>query len=210
MVRAMPIFAAFLAGWLCVAVSVSRGDVIFYRLPTESGTVVTLEGNATVNPGGTVTYSHSRFGKIYLDLASTEIRKAPSIPQQFTRLLGKSGSDADKLMETAQWALRHGLLPQFYSTVDKVLQNNPQHPRAILVKQLKAKMDAPLSDSSRQEAELRKHVGLPEMKIKLSKHFILLHDTSDTITRGKLTRSDYDARFSRENALRRCDNLRAG
>src|SRR5262249_45420844 len=48
----------------------------------------------------------------------------------------------------------------------------------------------PISDSSRQEAELRKHVGLPEMKVKLSKHFILLHDTPDTATRGKLTRAD--------------------
>jgi Protein of unknown function (DUF1570) len=190
MVHTIRVPVGALLCWICLAASVARGDVIFYSLPTQSGTVVTLEGTTTVNPGGTVTYAHSRFGKIYFDLASTKIHKAPSIPQQFARVLGKAGNDADKLMEAAQWALRHGLLPQFYSTVDKVLANNPQHSRAILVKQLKAKMDAPISDSSQQEAELRKHVGLPEMKVKTSKHFILLHDTPETLTRGKLTRAD--------------------
>src|SRR5262245_29558464 len=56
----------------------ARGDVVFYRLPTRSGTVVTLEGTTTVNPGGTVTFQHPRFGKVYFDLASVEIKKAPA------------------------------------------------------------------------------------------------------------------------------------
>ena len=72
-----------------------------------------------------------------------------------------------------------------------MLEADPQ-PRAGHAGQ--ATQDArstPLGDSSqRQEAELRKFVGLPEMKVKLSKHFLLLHDTPDTLTRGKLTRAD--------------------
>lgn len=148
-----------------------------------------LEGSATVNPGGTVSFRHARFGTIHFDLESTEIRKAPTVAEQFSRVLAKAGRDADKRMEAAQWALRHGLLAQFYSTIDKVLEADPQHPRAKLVKQLKAKMDAPLGDSAQEEAELQKHVGL-EMKFKRSKHFLLMHDTPDTRTRGKLTRAD--------------------
>jgi hypothetical protein len=166
------------------------GDVLFYRLPTTSGAVVTLEGTTTVNPGGTVTFSHPRFGKIHFDLESTEIKKAPSIQTQFARIFGKAAGDAEKRMEAAQWALRRGLLAQFYSTIDKVLEADPRHQRALLVKQLKAKMDAPISDSSHQESEMRALVGRPDMKIKTSKHFVLMHDTPDTPTRGKLTRAD--------------------
>jgi hypothetical protein len=132
--------AAALALLACA--SSARADVIFYRLPTEKASVVTLEGTATVNPGGTVTYSHPRFGKIHFDIASTEIRKAPSIQSQFSRVLGRAGKDTDKLMEASHWALRHGLLPQFYTTIDRVLEANPSHPRALLVKQLKTKIDA--------------------------------------------------------------------
>ncbi|HEX5102732.1 MAG TPA: hypothetical protein VFV87_02915, partial [Pirellulaceae bacterium] len=100
------------------AASPAAADVVFYRLPTSSGSVVVLEGSATVNPGGTVTFSHNRFGKIHFDLENTEIRKAPTVREQFSRQLNRAGNDANKLLEAAHWALRHGLLPQFYSAVD--------------------------------------------------------------------------------------------
>jgi hypothetical protein len=112
------------------------------------------------------------------------------MPAQFNRLLGKAGKDDDQRMSVAQWALRNGMLPQFYQAIDKVLEVNPNHPRATLVKQLKQKMDAPLGDSSKQVAEMRAMVGRNDMKIKESKHFVLMHDTPNTQTRGKLTRAD--------------------
>ncbi|HMC11534.1 MAG TPA: hypothetical protein VKH44_09600, partial [Pirellulaceae bacterium] len=173
----------------------ARGDVVFYRLPTTSAAVVTLEGTTTVNPGGSVTFSHPRFGRIYFDLESVDIRKAPSLPSQFARQLGKAGSDPERRMEAAQWALRNGLLPQFYTAIDKVLEIDPTHPRATLVKQLKARIDAPLGDSSKQVAEMRALVGRSDMKIKQSKHFVLMHDTPDKPTRGKLTRADERAQL---------------
>ena len=156
---------------LLLAPPPSGADIVFYRLPTQSGAVVTLEGTTTVNPGGSVTYHHSRFGRIYLDLASTDIRKAPSIASQFNRQLGRAGKDPEKLMEAAQWALRRGLLTDFYSTIDKVLEIHPQHPRAGLVKQLKQQMQQTLPDAPQQEKQLKEFVGRPEMKIKRSKHF---------------------------------------
>lgn len=177
---------AGVSGWMAGA----RADVVFYRLPTPGGETVMLEGTATVNPGGTVTFNHPRFGKIHFDLASTEIKKAPSLLSQFNRILGRAADNADKRMEAAQWALRHGLLPQFYSAVDKTLEANPKHPRGLLIKQLKAKIDAPLGDSAKQEQELRQLVNRPQMKVKKSKHFILLFDTPETPTRGKQTRAD--------------------
>jgi hypothetical protein len=168
----------------------ARADVVFYRLPTKSGSVVVLEGSATVNPGGTVSFNHSKFGKIHFDIENVEIRKAPTLTSQFGRQLGRAGNDADKRMEAAQWALRHGLLPQFYDAVGKALEANPQHLRATLVKNLRQSMDVDLGDSMQQEKEMRELIGRSDMKFKRSKHFLLMHDTPDTFTRGKLTRAD--------------------
>jgi hypothetical protein len=189
MIPAHRIFAALLA-LACLSHQPARADVLFYRLPTTSGDVVALEGSTTVNPGATVTYQHPRFGKIYFDLASTDIHKVPTIQSQFGKVLREAGKNPDILMDAAGWALKRGLLMQFYSTVDKVLEIDPQHRRATLVRQLKAQMDSPLPDLPSQEAQMRKLVGRPDMKVKRSKHFILLHDTPDTHTRGKLTRAD--------------------
>lgn len=172
------------------AVTSARADVVFYRLPTKSGGIVILEGSTTVNPGGTVTFNHSKFGKIHFDIESCEIRKAASLTSQFGRQLGRAGNDADKRMEAAQWALRHGLLPQFYDAVNKALAVNPQHTRALLVQRLRQNMDVNLGDSAQEEQEMRDLIGRSDMKFQRSKHFLLMHDTPDTKTKGKLTRAD--------------------
>src|SRR5687768_17178615 len=181
-----PIVAALVA----FTESAALADIVFYRLPTKSGSVVTLEGSATVNPGGTVTFLHHKFGKIHFDIENTEIRKAPPLTSQFSRQLGRAGNDADKRMEAAHWALRHGLLPQFYDAVAKTLEANPQHLRATLVQRLRQNMDVDLGDSLKEEKEMRELIGRNDMKFKRSKHFLLMHDTPDTLTRGKLTRAD--------------------
>ena len=165
-------------------------DVVFYRLPIESGSTVILQGSATVNPGGTVTFSHHKFGQIHFDIESTEIRKAPTLQSQFNRVLGRAGKDANKRMEAAQWALRHGLLPQFHDAVDKTLEADPQHLRATLVKNLRTKLDVDLGESAKEEQEMRDLIGRSDMEFKRSKHFLLMHDTPNKKTRGKLTRSD--------------------
>jgi hypothetical protein len=184
-----------LAPWFvfacCLAVSKSGlGDVVMYRLPIAGGPVVALEGTANINPGGTVTFSHPRYGRLYFDVASVDIRKGPTLQSQFARELGLAGNNAEKRMKAAEWALRHAMLPHFYTAIDKVLEIAPNHSRAVLVKQLKQKMDTPLGDSSKQVAEMRALVGRDDMRIKQSRHFVLMHDTPDTLTRGKQTRAD--------------------
>jgi hypothetical protein len=71
------------------------------------------------------------------------------------------------------------MLAAFYQAVDKTLEASPNHDRANMVKKLKVRMDAEIGDSSKQEKELKDLVGRPDMKIKMSKHFVLLHDTPD-------------------------------
>ena len=156
----------------------ARADIIFYTLPG-SRTTFMLQGSATFNPGGTLTFHHPKFGRIYFSTRETEVRKAPTIESRFNKELGRAGNDPAKLTEAAQWALRRGLLPQFYETVDKLRAADPQNLRALMVSKLKQQIELPIADSPQQEKELRDLVGRSEMKIIKSKHFLLLHDTPD-------------------------------
>ena len=167
-----------LAVSLAVLPGQGRADIVFYQLG--SGMTVVLQGKTTVNAGGTVTFNHPKLGTMYFKLeAGTEVKKVPTLPEQFNKQKGRAGKDANKLFEAAQWALRHGLLPQFYDAVNATLAVNPQHPRGLLIQKLKTLMDKPIADSSKEEKEMRDLIGRPEMKIQMSKHYILLHDTPD-------------------------------
>lgn len=186
-----PRLAPGIAFVFCLALAeCGLGDVVIYRLPTSGGPVVVLEGTANINPGNMVTFSHPRYGRLFFDIGSVEIRKGPTLRSQFARELGLAGKDPDKRMKAAEWALRHGMLPQFYTAIDKVLEVAPMYSRALMVKQLKQKMDVPIGDSSKQVAEMRALVGRDDMRVKQSKHFVLMHDTPDALTKGRLTRAD--------------------
>src|SRR5262245_52728707 len=126
------IFAAALVSSTAIGFQLSstRADVLFYTLPGKSGLTVTLQGATGVNPGGTVTYTHPKFGKIHFDRESIDIHKVPTVQSQFNKQLNKAGSSADQCMAAAQFALRHGLLMQFHMAVDKALAADPKHVRA--------------------------------------------------------------------------------
>jgi hypothetical protein len=172
--RAMVVAAVAVS--LVVISSQARADIVFYQLG--GGMTVVLQGKTTVNAGGTVTFNHPKLGTMYFKLESgTEVKKVPTLQEQFNKQLGRAGADGDKRFAAAQWALRHGLLPQFYEAVNKTLEINPQHPRALLIKKLKTLMEQPIADSSKEEKEMRDLIGRPEMKVQMSKHYILLHDT---------------------------------
>jgi len=189
-VRCRRFVSGVMFAWCLALADCGLADVVIYRLPSAGGPVVVLEGAATINPGSTVTFSHPRYGRLYFDKDSVEIRKGPTLVARFARELGLAGRDPDKRMKAAEWALRHGMLPQFYTAIDKVLDVAPTYSRALMVKQLKQKMDMPLGDSSKQVAEMRALVGRDDMRVKQSKHFVLMHDTPETLTKGKLTRAD--------------------
>jgi hypothetical protein len=59
------------------------------------------------------------------------------------------------------------------------LEIDPGHAEAKLMMDLMEKMDRPIGDSSKEESELRKMVRKDGMRIEMSKHFILLHDTPE-------------------------------
>jgi hypothetical protein len=151
-----------------------RGDLLEYRVV--SGML--LQGKVTINPGGTTTLNH-RFGTLYFKTDDIKRYKVPTLTQQFATRLTKAKKDADAMFDAGVWALKHGLLDEFYQAVDAALQANPKHEAAKRIKGLRAQMAKPLGTSSVQEAELRKFLTKKDMKIATSDHFILMYDTPD-------------------------------
>ncbi|MCA9153722.1 MAG: DUF1570 domain-containing protein [Planctomycetales bacterium] len=165
-------------------------DVILYRIP-RTRLQITLQGTATVNPGGTVTVTHPQFGSLYCRLEDTEIFRVPTTAQQFAIRLRKSEGDAGRLMESARWALRHGLIRSSYEATAKALAVDANNSDAQRVRDLKRLIDRPLTDATPQADEMKKLVGRADMEVAESKHFVMLHDTgSERHGRKRLTRAE--------------------
>jgi hypothetical protein len=157
----------------------ARADWVEYNLP---GTpfVVLLQGETTANAGGTLSLRH-KLGTLHFSLREVELHKAPSIPQQFRKRLAKAiaNKKAEEIMAAGEWGLHHGQLAGFYEAVDATLNVDPNFPEALRIRDLRVKMDVDLGSYEKQEKELRELVRRSSMKIAVSPHFILLHDTPD-------------------------------
>jgi hypothetical protein len=148
-----------------------------------SGLKIVLQGDVKVIGGGIVSYRHPslkqdvHFGANMLKSGQIEYMKARTTKQEFQRILGAAGKDPDAMLKAGVWALKKGLLKDFYTTVDRVLDIDPKHEHALRIKELKAIIDKPLEENPATEKELRSLVRQSGMRIEPSKHFLLLHDT---------------------------------
>jgi hypothetical protein len=163
----------------------ASADFLIYNLPNSRSSFV-LEGTVQVNPGRTVTYFHPTLKeKLIFALEDVKIQRVPTNREEFNRKLGQAGKDADKAFEASVWALKRGLLRDYYQGVDKVLQIDAKHEDARRIVELKKEMDKSLPDDSNTESELKRIVNRPTMRIAKSKHFILLHDTPEKPAAGR-------------------------
>ena len=177
-----------LTAWLPMA---ARADVIEYTLPGTDLTML-IQGSAK-RSGRTVIVNHAKYGVFYFSASDAKVHEVSPTIQIFGRKLGtaQANKDADAVMEAAQWALRHGLLPQVYAAVDAALAIDPQHAGAQNMAELREKIRQPLPDNPQQEEQLKKSVRLYDMKVAKSNHYLLLHDTPDEPTgREKKSRSE--------------------
>jgi hypothetical protein len=161
-------------------------DIIMYRLPRTRLSVV-LQGSVTVNPGGTVSLRHEKFGTLHFDRNECTIHRVPTTFAIVSKKVKQAEirGDAELMMQAALWALRNGMLEKFHEAIGKTLTLNPQHPRALQVRTVKLQFDKSIGDSSLQEHELRKLVNRNEMKVAMSPHFIMLHDLPEAPPKGK-------------------------
>jgi hypothetical protein len=149
---------------------------------------IVLQGRVQQNPGSTVTYFHPTIKEpLYFNRTDVEVKKAATPQQEFGKRLNAAGKDPDAVMKAAIWALKKGLLKEFYSAVDKALALDAGHEGAVRIKALKKQMDQPPPESQNAalEQELRSYVKLPGMQIATSRHFIMLHDVPTKPAPGK-------------------------
>ncbi|MBI3464765.1 MAG: DUF1570 domain-containing protein [Planctomycetes bacterium] len=172
--------AALLAG------SEARADFLLYQIPGTSAQIL-LQGKITVHPGRTVTLQHAKFGPLHFRLQDVQRYEVPSLPEQFSKRLnrGLAAKSPSEVFDAGVWALRHGLLNNYYQAVGEVLKLDPQHAEAKRILALQEQLSRPCIDSPRQEKELRDLITKQGMKIATSKHFILLHDTPERPAKGR-------------------------
>lgn len=183
--------------------SAARADFLVYDLGAEGSTLfevaaggraldrsdfdtkIILQGKVVVNPGGTVSYTHSTGAQVHFKLGKNiKHVKAPTTKEEFNKQLGAAGKDTEAIMKAAVFALKKAHLPEFYRAVDKVLDIDPNHEAALRVLELKKQMKESLPEDSQTEKKLRSIVPRAGMKIALSNHFILLHDTPSKPEKG--------------------------
>jgi hypothetical protein len=171
---------------LCVAFLVTlssvvaSADLVQYQLPGTT-LVIMLQGETSYNAGGTVNFIHPQMGKLVFGLNDVKVLDAPTPTDVFRRKVRrvKTTSKLSEMSEAADWALKHGLIRQFYEAIDEVGKMGASDPRPGRVAALKAKMAEPLTGEAEQEHEMRRNVRKPDMKVAVSEHFIMLYDTDE-------------------------------
>ncbi len=171
----------------------ARADVVLYNVPGTS-LVFILQGKATVNPGATVTFRHSAFGNLYMSARDVKIYKAPSIQAMGSTKLQRAETDksVEGCLDTARFALKTGQLNLFYKAAAAAWKIDPQHEDVARLVKMKQVIDRPVEIDPAQEKIMRDFTKNRDgMRFVRSKHFLLLHDTSDKKDRRSgLTRAE--------------------
>lgn len=176
---------------MCLAAGSARADIVVYTVP---GTIitVTLEGTTKVIPvpgqEPLISFNSKSTGTLRLRLSEVEQKvECPLTIERFRKRFNLAKKDAVKLMETAKWALKRGLLKEFRECVQAAHAADPNHEEAKkLVKLMQDIDNVDLGESTAQESFLRDRVGKPKnFEFRKSKHFILYHNTNKPGKDGK-------------------------
>jgi hypothetical protein len=184
------------AAWM-LGPAVGRADILFYKIPGSTAEIV-LQGSATMNPGRTITFRHPRFGNLFFGLDDARCVKAQTTQSLAQIRLTKCEGNVEACLETATWALHHGLLPEFYKAAAAAWRADPANPTVKRLADLKRKMSAPLPESPEQEERLRKKITMNgKVEFLRSKHYLLMHNTG----------TELDERLKKTRAQQRLDLL---
>lgn len=173
----------FLLGLMLGLACVSEifADLVLYNVPG-TNLVFILQGRATVNPGATVTFRHPTFGNLFMSASDVKIFKVRSVQSKVANDLSsaKSAGDLRLCLDAARQALRIGKLDLFYQACKAAWQIDPKDDRVKKLVELKQAIDKPVEIDPAQEKIMRDFTkNRADMKFLRSKHFLLLHDTSD-------------------------------
>ncbi len=154
-------------------------DVVLYTVPGSSLTFL-LMGKATVNPGGTVSFRHPR-GMLYFGADDCRIIKTKAKLQLYTseKLKADKERTADAYLKLALWCVEKGMLKQADQALAAAYKADPEHDRVKLMVQLVRYRRGTVPHAPAVEKEMRDFLNNDSMKVARSRHFILMHDTSD-------------------------------
>ncbi|HAN97393.1 MAG TPA: hypothetical protein DCQ98_08175 [Planctomycetaceae bacterium] len=179
----MAALAALVIGWS--AGERAAAELVKYQIPGTSSVVV-LRGRYTVLPGGNASYTHPKLGQLKMDSRDVVDHKRLDEPDELFERYERGIKTAEDAMAAADFALRNGLVTKVYECATRAIELDPNNAHAASILDLKQKIDAvDFGDSKQEEEDLRKSVKIGRMRVSLSKHFILLHDTPETFDREK-------------------------
>ncbi len=186
---------ASLEGLLCVLVLMTSwvdraaGDFVFYRLPGTKLQAI-LEGKTKVLGGRLLEYTHPTFGSMALSLDDAVVVKAPTRQDEFKKLALKASKSKDiqDYLEAANQALKRGLIKEFYECCSEAYKIDPEHLTVKRLVEARRLVKKPLGDHAAVEKALRESAGISKLKVEVSPHYVLLHDTSDSKV-GRKTRA---------------------
>ena len=180
----------FLLGML--RVESLTADFILYRLPGTS-LVTIFEGKTKVHPGRIVEYTHPAFGSIAINSDDALVVKAPSRQEEFRKLFQQATrtKNIEDYLEAARQALKRGLLKEFYECCSEAYKIDPKNLTLLRLIEARKLVKQPLGDSSEVVKNLREATALPTLKVEVSAHYVLLHDTGDAkVGRKRQTRAE--------------------
>ena len=180
----------FLLGML--RVESLNADFILYRLPGTS-LVTIFEGKTKVHPGRIVEYTHPAFGSIAINSDDALVVKAPSRQEEFRKLFQQATrtKNIEDYLEAARQALKRGLLKEFYECCSAAYKIDPKNLTLLRLIEARKLVKQPLGDSSEVVNNLREATALPTLKVEVSPHYVLLHDTGDAkVGRKRQTRAE--------------------
>ncbi len=156
-------------------------DLVLYNVPG-TNLVFILQGRASVNPGATVTFRHPTFGNLFMNAGDVKIFKVRSPQSQVTNNLStaKSAGDLNGCLDAARQSLKIGKLDLFFDACKAAWEIDPNDDRVKKLVEMKQKINKPVPIDPAQEKIMRDFTkNRADMKFLRSKHFLLLHDTSD-------------------------------
>lgn len=153
-----------------------------------------MEGRVADPKAPIVSVSHEKFRNIKLNLpyrrpglmAIEEIIQVPTRREQFSRQFSKAQkAGVAERIDVAVWAVKHGMVSEFYKAIDLVLESEPDNARAKQIIALRDKLAQPIADSSAEQKQLADELG-SGMKFKTSAHYIVAYDTPDNKAQERL------------------------
>jgi len=164
---------------LLLSTAAARADFVEYILPGTTLRVL-LQGKATGLQGGNMSLQHP-LGTLYFDLHDCKIHPVPTLNQQYKKRLvaGQNKKDAAAMFQAGVWALKHGMIKEYYEAVEAALEVDPKNAEAKRILALRDQLHKPLPQRDGEAEALRKFVHRNEMKFATSDHFSLLYDTPD-------------------------------